>query len=94
MDKLRKTSTKGNSRISDREEHYRKIREGLGLDNHDRNSTQRPFAMNQIVRHIGTGIKLTVIGYGREQVLCRKPDLGTDYFYVHELEAVDSSESK
>lgn len=93
MDKLRKTSTKSNNRISDRDEHYRNLRQGLGLDNRDRNA-QRPFAMNQIVRHIGTGIKLTVIGYGREQVLCRKPDLGTDYFFVHELEAVDSSESK
>ena len=93
MDKLRKTSTTDKRRISDREEHYRNLRQGLGLDVHDRNA-KRPFELNQIVRHIGTGIKLTVIGYGREQVLCRKPDLGTDYFYVHELEVVNDNDAK
>ena len=55
-------------------------------DGCDRNSS-RPFKINQAVRHIGTGAKLIVIRYGREQVECRKPDLSSDYFYIYELEA-------
>ena len=49
----------------------------------------RPYEINQPVRHIATGVKLIVINYGREQVECRKPDLSADYFYLHELEPYD-----
>lgn len=45
-----------------------------------------PYQINQTVRHIATGIKLVVIKVGREQVECRKPDLGADWFYLYELE--------
>ena len=89
---MEKRKSKFANRTSDREEHYRNIRQGLGLDNHDR-SDKRPFALNQVVRHIGTGILLTVIGYGREQVQCRKPDLSSDYFYIHELEAINENDT-
>lgn len=59
---------------------------GIKSDDYGRN-TNRPFKINQAVRHIGTGAKLIVIRYGREQVECRKPDLSSDYFYIYELEA-------
>ena len=55
-----------------------------GYDNN--NYIDRPYEINEPVRHIATGVKLIVINYGREQVECRKPDLSADYFYLHELE--------
>lgn len=44
-----------------------------------------PFAIGEKVIHKATGTELYVINYGREQLECRKPDLGTAWFYVHEL---------
>ena len=58
----------------------------------DSNCGNRPYDLNQPVRHIATGVKLIVINYGREQVECRKPDLSSDYFYLHELEPFDGKE--
>ncbi len=51
-----------------------------------------PYQINQTVRHIGTGAKLIVIKIGREQVECRKPDLGADWFYLYEIEPIGSNE--
>lgn len=56
------------------------------------NFNNRPYELNQPVRHIATGVKLIVINYGREQVECRKPDLSSDYFYLHELEPFDGKD--
>lgn len=61
---------------------------GNNYDNYDR-VTEGPFKINQNVRHIATGIKLTVIRYGREQVECRKPDLSSEWFYLYELEPIE-----
>lgn len=55
-------------------------------------NNDRPYELNQPVRHIATGVKLIVINYGREQVECRKPDLSSDYFYLHELEPFDGKD--
>lgn len=44
------------------------------------------FDLGQPVRHIATGLKLSVIKFGREQIECRTPDLRSEYFYPHELE--------
>ena len=52
---------------------------------------ERPYALNQPVRHIATGTRLIVINYGREQIECRKPDLSADYFYPYELEPYDEN---
>lgn len=60
--------------------------------NNNGNYSDKPYELNQPVRHIATGIKLIVINYGREQVECRKPDLTSDYFYLHELEPFDSKD--
>lgn len=46
----------------------------------------RPFAINEPVRHKATGFRLIVISYGREQIECRKPNLESEYFYEYELE--------
>lgn len=67
---------------------------GTGIGSYDRRMTDCPFQLNQVVRHIATGIKLVVINYGREQVECRKPDLSADYFYLHELEAIPEGEEE
>ena len=51
----------------------------------------RPFEINEPVIHVATGIKLTVIRYGREQVECRKPDLSSEWFYLYELQPLNES---
>lgn len=48
--------------------------------------TNFEFELGQPVRHIATGLKLSVISFGREQIECRTPDLRSEYFYPHELE--------
>lgn len=48
-----------------------------------------PFEIGQIVRHRATNQELSVIRIGREQVECRLPDLSSQWFYVHELDAVE-----
>lgn len=45
------------------------------------------FEIGQKVIHVATGLELSVISFGREQIECRKPDLSTGWFYEHELEA-------
>lgn len=49
------------------------------------------FELGQMVRHRATGIELSVIRIGREQVECRKPDLTSAWFYAHELEPIEST---
>jgi len=46
-----------------------------------------PCDIGQVVIHKYTGEELTVIRFGREQVECRLPNLSSDWFYIHELEA-------
>lgn len=82
------------SRISDLGINSRSRTGAKGYDSFDRVVGNRPFKINQIVRHIGTGVKLVVIGYGREQVKCRKPDLSADYFYIYELEEIKEDDNK
>lgn len=77
-----------NNRRSDRGNGNRNRSWGNGYDDRDRDMMPRPFEINQPVRHIATGVRLTVIRYGREQVECRKPDLSSEYFYLYELEAI------
>ena len=50
-----------------------------------------PFELGQMVRHRATGTELSVIRIGREQVECRMPDLTSAWFYVHELEPMEST---
>ena len=57
-----------------------------GYDRQMDQQQDQPFEINQPVRHVGTGAKLIVIKYGREQVECRTPDLRSEYFYLYELE--------
>lgn len=59
-----------------------------GYDDRDREMMERPYEINQPVKHAATGIRLTVIRYGREQVECRKPDLSSEWFYLYELEPI------
>lgn len=55
----------------------------------DRNRMSKcPYEINQPVKHIATGIKLSVIRIGREQIECRKPDLSSEWFYDYELEPI------
>ena len=49
-----------------------------------------PFDIGQVVRHKTTNEELTVIRYGREQLECRLPNLTSQWFYVYELEAIES----
>jgi hypothetical protein len=69
---------------------------GYGRDNYSRGgyepTTNIPFEVGQIVRHIATGTELSVVRIGREQVECRLPDLSSNWFYVHELAPVDSEQ--
>lgn len=64
--------------------------DNYGRDNYQQNNT--PFQLGDIVRHVGTGTKLIVINFGREQIECRTPDLRSEYFYIHELEPWDDSQ--
>lgn len=82
------------SRISGLSTNSRSNAGAKSYDSFDRVVGNRPFKINQTVRHIGTGIKLVVIGYGREQVKCRKPDLTADYFYIYELEEIKEDDKK
>ena len=54
---------------------------GVGFNGNGRFS----FDIGQKVIHIASGIELSVINFGREQLECRKPDLTTGWFYEHEL---------
>ena len=65
---------------------------GYGRNNYQQNDT--PFQLGDIVRHVGTGTKLIVINFGREQIECRTPDLRSEYFYIHELEPWDDSQQQ
>lgn len=56
------------------------------------NNPSFPYQIGQKVIHKATGIELTVISYGREQLECRKPDLGTVWCYVHELDPVEGKQ--
>lgn len=47
-----------------------------------------PFEIGQKVIHTATGLELSVIRFGREQVECRKPDLSSAWFYAYELEPI------
>lgn len=49
------------------------------------------FDIGEKVIHSATGIELSVISYGREQLECRKPDLNTIWCYPHELEHIAPS---
>lgn len=64
---------------------------GGGYDDRDRGPAC-PFSINQPVRHIATGVKLSVIRIGREQIECRKPDLSSEWFYEYELEPIATEE--
>ena len=64
-----------------------------GYDNRGREQMDCPYEINQPVRHVATGIKLTVIRYGREQVECRKPDLSSKWFYLYELEPISDGQN-
>ena len=59
---------------------------GYGYDRGPRNFR---FDIGQKVIHIATGIELSIIGYGREQLECRKPDLTTVWMYEDELRLAD-----
>lgn len=69
---------------------------GGGWDNgygggYDRNSDRRfRFEIGEKVIHAASGLELSVISYGREQLECRKPDLTTGWFYEHELEPISN----
>lgn len=49
-----------------------------------------PFNVGEMVRHRATNTELSVVRIGREQVECRLPDLTSQWFYVHELEAIEA----
>ena len=74
----------GESRRNDRG--YNDFSPRGGFNDRGREPMDCPYEINQPVRHVATGIKLTVIRYGREQVECRKPDLSSEWFYLYELE--------
>lgn len=81
----------GNSRRSDRGNYNRSYNDNRGgnYDDRDRRSMNDcPFSINQPVKHIATGVKLSVIRIGREQIECRKPDLSSEWFYEYELEPI------
>lgn len=50
---------------------------------------QFQFSIGEKVLHVASGVELSVIGYGREQLECRKPDLSSEWFYEHELAPLD-----
>ena len=79
------------SRRSDRE--YNDYTPRGGYNNRDRETANCPYEINQPVRHIATGVKLTVIRYGREQIECRKPDLSAEWFYLYELEPISNGQN-
>jgi len=66
------------------QENYR-----MPFDKEDRDHNF-PYEIGQKVVHKATGIELFVISFGREQIECRKPDLTTGWFYVHELAPAES----
>lgn len=47
------------------------------------------FDIGQKVIHNATGIELSIISFGREQIECRKPDLDTIWVYEHEISPMD-----
>ena len=51
---------------------------------------QFSFSIGEKVLHVASGIELNVIGYGREQLECRKPDLTSEWFYEHELAPLEN----
>ena len=65
--------------------------DGGGYGGYDRNNDRRfRFEIGEKVIHVASGLELSVISYGREQLECRKPDLTTGWFYEHELESISS----
>lgn len=50
-----------------------------------------PYEVGQMVRHCATNTELLVVRIGREQVECRLPDLTSQWFYVHEIEPIDTA---
>lgn len=65
-------------------------RDRQGFDRFDGHGRFR-FDIGEKVIHTATGTELSVIGFGREQIECRKPDLSTGWFYDHELQPIDSN---
>lgn len=66
-----------------------------GRGGYDRNNDRRfRFEIGEKVIHVASGLELSVINYGREQLECRKPDLSTGWFYEHELESISNGASQ
>lgn len=49
------------------------------------------YDIGQKVIHSATGMELSIIGYGREQLECRKPDMGVVWVYEHEIEPMTNA---
>ena len=70
-------------------------RRGGGYDRRDRAPFDRfsnpnsRFDIGQKVIHKATGMELSVISFGREQIECRKPDLDTVWVYEYEIEPMN-----
>ena len=82
----------------DRRDNYDRGYDRGGYDrrgNYDRGYDRPdfPYEIGQKVIHKATGLELSVINYGREQLECRKPDLGTVWCYVHELAPLPGEEN-
>lgn len=63
-------------------------RRGGGYNRRDFDRFSNPgsqFDIGQKVVHIATGLELSVISFGREQIECRKPDMSTVWVYEHEI---------
>ena len=70
-------------------------RGGYDRGGYDRNNDRRfRFEIGEKVLHVASGLELSVINYGREQLECRKPDLSTGWFYEHELESISNGSSQ
>ena len=54
---------------------------------------QFQFDIGQKVIHTATGMELSVVRFGREQLECRKPDLSTVWLYEYELEPVTGNDA-
>lgn len=61
-------------------------------DNGPQQERQFRFDIGQKVIHTATGMELSVVRFGREQLECRKPDLSTVWLYEYELEPVTGND--
>lgn len=64
-----------------------------GYDNGPQQERQFRFDIGQKVIHTATGMELSVVRFGREQLECRKPDLSTVWLYEYELEPVTGNDN-